>query len=808
MRPTWTACAVLVLTCNFTSAQTVDELTKKLKDGDANVRRVAAEALGKQKVEAAIPALAELLKDREGSVRNAAGEALVRIGPKSFPALTSALAAAEENSRLAALEALRRLAPSSKNAIPKETLAGLTKALKDKSTDVRIYAAVALGEIGPAAKSTLPALFDAGKDTANLGGVLRPTLPSSVTEAAIAAALQVNPNCTEALAKHVLFELTAALKSKDQGTLMGAGFALAKLGTHAKPAQQALQEAQKTTKGFAESAITAALTAIGGDALTPLFDVIKDPKAPLDKRRDALRELGWSRSTDDKAVAVLIDALKDPKPEIRAAAVDAISTVGAKAKNAVPVLIDLLGDEEIPKVTSRIGISDPVTEALSRMGTEAVRPLADTLQNKEKKPLVRFQSAKALALLGRKARSAMPQLEAGMKDEIAPIATESACAYSLAGGDVSKAMPLLKQALKHKAPFVLWNAARAVERLGPEGKDAVPELLPLLKHQDAEIRIVAAHALSKIGSPAKESVPIIADLSKSKDGRQRAQMEKVLEQFGPDAREALPVLIENLKSMTKMFPHPTLVTIGKIGPDAKPAIPALIELLKNGDSTFTNDTMNALGEIGPEAKVAVPTIMTFLENKSEFSRASAVRALGKIGPEAKAAVPALRKRLEDESKSVRAWAAFALVRVAGDKSGVPMLLELWKEDDGEPFRSARYDIAQALGLLGNQARPARDLLLEAVLDVKTPLGVREQVARTLGQMSEDAEVIVPKLVGLLEEKSEGVHRVWNCEMAIEALSRLGPKAKAAVPVLRKLLDDEENKIADAAAKALKSIEGK
>jgi len=79
------------------------------------------------------------------------------------------------------------------------------------------------------------------------------------------------------------------------------------------------------------------------------------------------------------------------------------------------------------------------------------------------------------------------------------------------------------------------------------------------------------------------------------------------------------------------------------------------------------------------------------------------------------------------------WAAFALARVTGEsKSQVALLIELWREDRGDAGLrrgAVRYDVAQALELLGADAGPARDILVEALLDDKTPPGTHAHVAR-------------------------------------------------------------------------------
>lgn len=91
MRALRLTCVMALVVSSSTSAQSPDQLIPRLKDGDASNRRTSAEALGKKRVEAAIPALTELLKDPERSVREAARDALIRLGPKSIPALTAAL---------------------------------------------------------------------------------------------------------------------------------------------------------------------------------------------------------------------------------------------------------------------------------------------------------------------------------------------------------------------------------------------------------------------------------------------------------------------------------------------------------------------------------------------------------------------------------------------------------------------------------------------------------------------------------------------------------------------------------------------
>lgn len=816
MCPLRPVCFIAFVLCPCAIAQTPDELVRRLKDPERDVRRLAAEELGKRKVESAIPHLAKILKDGDAAVRKAAANALIQIGPKSISALTAALTYQESFSRLASLDALLRIAPAARDA-DKDTLMALATLLKDKNVDVRIHAAAVLGTFGPSAKSTLPGLVEAAKDVGNLGDVLRPVLPAGVAEAAVQAALKIDPDCGATLAKAILPDLIAALQKDDMAIVQAAARALAALGKHAAPAVPALQKAQERAEGFAESAIARALTAAAEDPLRHFVKTIQDAKQPLKKRLSALSELKYSEVPDDKMVAILIDVLKDPEPELRAEAVDCVHMHMRRnldANAALPALLALLGDTELEKAarSQHSGADCVVAQALARIGAESAPGLVKVLQDDKQPHLARFQAARALATMGRKGKSALPTLEIGMKDRIASVALESACAYVRAGGDLDKALPIFGRGLKHSSTFIAWSACHAIERVGAQADSTVPDLLPLLKHSEREVRIVAAHALSKMGPAARPAVPALAELLKDSDGRQRYQISYVLEELGSDAREALPALIQSLDDMMKMSPNPILVTLGKLGPAAKPAMPKLLKLLENADSIFANDVMDVLGRIGPDAKESVPKLIERLAAKSPYARAAAARALGGIGSGAQAAVVTLKKILLDEEKQVRVWAAFALARITGDsKSHVAYLMELWKDagmKEGLFPGSEHYDIARALELLGPEAQPGRDLLLAAVLDEKTPLGTRNHAARALAHFQQDADDIVPKLLTLLNRKTESFKRVEDCKCVCEAVRILGPKAKAAIPHLKRLLDDEENEVVEAAAQALKHIGGK
>src|SRR5262249_51563094 len=125
------------------------------------------------------------------------------------------------------------------------------------------------------------------------------------------------------------------------------------------------------------------------------------------------------------------------------------------------------------------------------------------------------------------------------------------------------------------------------------------------------------------------------------------------------------------------------------------------------------------------------------------------------------------KNAPGRKKSVRVWAAYALARIPDDaKPDLRLLIDIWKEESDEKERagaSEHFHIAEALDLLGEDARPARDLLLEALLNEKTKPGTRKYVVGALGHLGNDADVIVPKILTLLERKASEYHRIENCK---------------------------------------------
>jgi HEAT repeat protein len=203
-----------------------------------------------------------------------------------------------------------------------------------------------------------------------------------------------------------------------------------------------------------------------------------------------------------------------------------------------------------------------------------------------------------------------------------------------------------------------------------------------------------------------------------------------------------------------------------------------------------------LGKLGPKAAPAAQAIGERLENDSDPQiRKAAAGILEKIGPDAKAAVPSLIVGLKDTGHDVSWWCASALGKIGpAAKDAVPGLITLMKSNSS----SEAYTAAIALGRIGPGAKEAVPELLRVV--EKNPHHIRAQAAEALWHIEKNKDAI-PALNRMV------LHTTGNdMGAAAEALGRIGPDAKLAVPALEHALRHQGSLVAVKAALALWQIE--
>src|SRR5262249_388000 len=197
-----------------------------------------------------------------------------------------------------------------------------------------------------------------------------------------------------------------------------------------------------------------------------LADFITDAKTSSEARAGLLDGFRYQREVTPSTMRVLRATLDDRKPAVRVAALKVAETV--RSKELIPLLVELLEDTELLQVKSDPKGDDsfPVARALGKQGKDAVPFLAKALGRRFN--LVRFQAARALALIGKDAQDAVPALEKALDDTFPLIQLESAKAILKSGKTSDRALKYLESQLEGESElqFATLEALRDLGRAG------------------------------------------------------------------------------------------------------------------------------------------------------------------------------------------------------------------------------------------------------------------------------------------------------------------------------------------------------
>jgi HEAT repeat protein len=228
---------------------------------------------------------------------------------------------------------------------------------------------------------------------------------------------------------------------------------------------------------------------------------------------------GCGRQWHKATVSELAVALKDGDPEVRARAARELRSRGDAIHEAVPHLIEALGDPEFdvrsaaPWTLSEIQPAPPLAAmpallrairepaysagasavtALGRMGPAAIPGLIESLGLRVS---TGSRAAGALAMIG---PPAIPPLVEALRKENDGIRQDAAWAFQKMGAGAKPALEHLIKALADSDSFVRQCAAEALGAIGSDAAVAGPELQRLLEDPDEKVREAASTALGQI----------------------------------------------------------------------------------------------------------------------------------------------------------------------------------------------------------------------------------------------------------------------------------------------------------------------
>lgn len=473
-----------------------------------------------------------------------------------------------------------------------------------------------------------------------------------------------------------------------------------------------------------------------------------------------------------------------------------------------------------------------------RGGLPALEKLIESLGDPE--PRVRWHAARAIGLIGHEAASAIPDLIKLLADKDPVAATQAASAIGhIRADDERPEIPATDAAIY---------------------AGAVEPLVAVMVHPDPRVRRAAVRSLKAVSTSREQLLALVQ--------RQLADVDPMvvmptLHTLADIGKEAVPFLIEALQNPSSRFWAE--VVLGEIGPDAAAAAAPLARLAEEGAIEDRVQSILALARLGDAAKVAAPQLKAALESPDASLRYVAAYALGQLRvTEGDAALTAAsdsddpflvtlaswaRARIHPEDVALRTRAVerltAALTAESPDvrRAGVEGLSELDDALDqaqrrqlAEQFAGLLVDPAPQVGLaagaglirlgsdsvdallkalskpnvrqagmqilaeLGPAARPALDQMIAGLAD-SDPL-YRGDSAMAIAAVGTDAKDAVGALESLLADESAPAEARYT---AAYALGRIGVHAMAAEPLLRKLVDSEDEVMATVAVWAVLKI---
>jgi HEAT repeat protein len=310
------------------------------------------------------------------------------------------------------------------------------------------------------------------------------------------------------------------------------------------------------------------------------------------ERARQLAERQPRRPTEEQ----LQEQLRSTTPTERISAARALWRMGSNAKEAIPALIEALGDSE-----------------------SEVRGLA----------------ARALGQMGADASEAVPVLTKMLSDEANYAVTVLTPDTFLGGGYYMRA--------GSHTVYVRANAAEALRRIEPVAAETVPAFVVLLSDGEPAVRGAAARVLGRIEVGPNPAIRALALLLHD-DAEYRPETE--YEDPGRFVRTVGSIVVPGFATEMVRVGDNAADALAQFGPEA--VLPTLKELLDDEDAQARRGAAKGLGLLRAEAKTAIPELIAALQDESWDVRLSVTEALGAIGPEAAVAVPDLIRLLVAE----------------------------------------------------------------------------------------------------------------------------------------------------------------
>lgn len=530
----------------------------------------------------------------------------------------------------------------------------------------------------------------------------------------------------------------------------------------------------------------------------------------------------------------------------------------AKPDSAASPLDRLVADLESASGTDA---AVAAIDAIGRIGQRAAAAMPAIVKATDSpEPTVRWHAARAIGLVGEDALGELPRLRAMLKDDDPLVVTQAATAIGRIRYDDERGNDSLDEdsareyatstealvaTMVHPDPRVRRASLRSLKIMQPPREVIVPLVTQRLSDEDPSVVMPALHTMADLGDVA---VPFLLDALD--DPRARYWATVVLNEIGPAAVEAIPPLVaiaadNAIDPEERMQALLAAAAIGRIeenvtgrgdteeakriaelvansegpvrfaaayaaGMVRDPAAIEPLESLAGGDDRFLSAIAHwSLARIEPDNTARIAQAFTrlskALDNDNPTIRRTAISALSDLTDEMSPEqlddfLPMLVRLLDDSSPMVQRTAAAAVVRLGSSAvAGIEPLLDDPKQ---------QFFAAELLATIGPEARAALGPLLAAAVSDDADEAFRSEALMAIGSFAESlgpqpTKAAVEGILPLIEsEKTPAPVRYT----AIYAAGRLGEAASSVAPLLRQLIDDDDQLLATVAAWAGLKVE--
>lgn len=348
--------------------------------------------------------------------------------------------------------------------------------------------------------------------------------------------------------------------------------------------------------------------------------------------------------------------------------------------------------------------------------------------------------------------------------------------------------------------------------------------------------------------PSTASIFILEEVPAFETERARGQAFEAISRIGKPDPRAYELILPYCSGDDVYLRARAISALSAVADESDESVNQFGKLLLDSDPMVKWTVLDALEERHERIATAIPEVIKLLDNdsdvyiaisndasKPEKLRGRAARLLAKIGPKASDALAKLRMLTAPEyDQNVRIWSATAICKIsdAPSQEALDLLGQLMLGDIEHKF--AQNDAPDAIAQLGPLARPLLDSLERAkkhksaqirrqLVDAFFAVDADSAVARCLPLMEDEDEWVARTVIEAFSKRGISESRViaayirslgnhdgifdQPANSAVNALGKLGPAARGAVPALQGLAQDPNisDILQDAIADALQRI---